>query len=355
MGTFPRKGAEVISRSNLIHNPSLLMEKATGALVGLAVGDALGDTGRQDVFRNRYGIVTNLYDGTRGTDDTEFAVLTARALIDFGGDLTLDRAADAWRKHILDQGGVYKRAGSSLYGAAENLRRGILPPQSGMDNVMNNDDGAAMRATPVGICCAGQPERAAALAAVDAQVSHAEDGVSAAQAIAAAVSVAMVDASVEEIFQAAVQHIPENSWLGRSMQHCCELCRSASGIEDVWQSLHDDFWTPVHSVSAEAIPQALAIFRLTGGDFQRGLFWAGNFGRDADTIAAIVGALNGARLGISVIPGDWVARVSQPAGVCLRFSAQENLIDLAAGLVDLIIRQESDRVSIEMKGGHPNS
>ncbi len=41
----------------------LYRERAVGCLVGLAVGDALGDLGRMDEYRQRYGIVTSLYDG----------------------------------------------------------------------------------------------------------------------------------------------------------------------------------------------------------------------------------------------------------------------------------------------------
>ena len=57
-------------------------------LIGLAVGDALGDIGRNDAYRGRFGIITNLYADARSTDDTEFAVLIARILTDCQGDLT---------------------------------------------------------------------------------------------------------------------------------------------------------------------------------------------------------------------------------------------------------------------------
>ena len=63
-------------------------ERAQGCLVGLACGDALGDLGRSDLYRRKYGIVTNFYDDARSTDDTEFAVLSARILLDCGGKLT---------------------------------------------------------------------------------------------------------------------------------------------------------------------------------------------------------------------------------------------------------------------------
>lgn len=72
----------MITRAELIDDCDLRRSKALGSMIGLAVGDALGDLGRSDPYRQRYGIVTNLYDGAQSTDDTEFALLTARTLID---------------------------------------------------------------------------------------------------------------------------------------------------------------------------------------------------------------------------------------------------------------------------------
>ncbi len=326
----------MISRQALIDDPALRSTKAQGALLGLAVGDALGDLGRNDEHRKRYGLATSLNGAARSTDDTEFALLTARTLIDCGGDLTLEAVVDTWRRLILDQGGLFERGGRPLYGAVANLQRGILPPLSGRDNVMNDDDGAAMRIAPIGILCAGDPERAIALAGIEAQVSHDGDGIWAAQAVAAAVSIAMVDGTPDEILDAARRPIPTDSWLCRALDRADAICAAAGSIEAAWERLHDDLWTPVHSVSAEAIPQALAVFRLTAGDFRRGMFWACNFGRDADTIGAVVGALAGARQGVGVIPAEWIARVRQPAGVCLRFAAHEDVGRLASQLADLI-------------------
>jgi ADP-ribosylglycohydrolase len=224
-----------------------------------------------------------------------------------------------------------------LYGAVANLRRGILPPLSGRDNVAHNDDGAAMRVAPIGIICAGDGPRAARLAAIDAQISHYADGVWAAQAVAAAVAVAMVDGTTEQVIAAANEQIPEDSWLGRAIERAMQICDAAERMEDAWEPLHSQLWTPSHSAAAEAIPQALAIVRLTDGDFRRGLFWAANFGRDADTISAVVGALAGARHGVQIIPERWIEIVRRPSGVCLKFAAQEDIPTLAHQLADLII------------------
>lgn len=317
------------------HDRTLLADRAVGCFVGLAVGDAIGDLGRSDAHRQRYGIITNLFDGARSTDDTEFAVLTAQTLLDCGGSLTLEHLAASWRKYILDQGGMGTRGGKPLYGAVANLERGILPPLSGHDNVHNDDDGAAMRIAPIGIVCAGEPERAAQLAEIEACISHARDGIWGAQAVAASVALAMSGASVDAILAGGIAHLPGDSWLGRAMARAMRICNERKSIEAAWEALHDELWTPVHSAVAEALPQAFAVFRLTDGDFRKGLFWAANFGRDADTISAIVGALSGALHGQSVIPAEWREKVRRPAGVCLKFAAGCDIPDLALKLVEL--------------------
>ncbi len=326
----------MLTRERLQSDQSLRESKAVGCLAGLAVGDALGDLGRDNEYRKRHGLVTELDHSAKSTDDTEFALLTARMLIDCHGDLTPDAVLRGWQRYILDQGGVFERGGQPLYGAVANLRRGILPPLSGRDNVAHYDDGAAMRCAPIGVLCAGDPERAARLAAIDAQISHYADGIWAAQAVAAAVAVAMVDGTTEDVVSTALRQIPEDSWLGRSMERALQICRASTTVEEAWEPLHSQLWTPSHSAAAEAIPQALAIVQLTDGDFRRGLFWATNFGRDADTIGAVVGALAGARHGQQAIPPHWIEAVRRPSGVCLRFAAEEDIPQLACQLAALI-------------------
>jgi ADP-ribosylglycohydrolase len=326
----------MITSKELARDRDRCNDRAVGCLIGLAVGDALGDLGRNDKYRQRYGIVTSLYDDAQGTDDTEFALLTARTLLDCRGELTPEVVLRSWRTYIIGQGGVYERAGRPLHGAVENLKRGIMPPLSGVDNVLNNDDGAAMRVAPIGIVCAGDPERAAAMAEIDAQISHHADGIWAAQAVAASIAVAMVGGTTDEILEAGRQQIPADSWLGRAMSRAMRICDEEGTIESAWERLHSELWTPVHSASPEAIPQIYGVIRLTDADFTRGMFWGGNFGRDADTIGAVIGAVSGAKHGLSAIPEQWVEKVRQPAGVSLKFAAEEDIPALAKQLAQLI-------------------
>jgi len=148
-----------------------------------------------------------------------------------------------------------------------------------------------------------------------------------------------VDGSIEEIVQAARRQIPVDSWLGRAFDRAMAICDRAGDMLGAWEALHTELWTPVHSMSAEAVPQVFALFRLTGGDFRQGMFWACNFGRDADSIAAICGALSGARHGAGVIPEPWAQQVRTASGVSLRFARDEDVIGLAEALVALAVRR----------------
>lgn len=83
--------------------------------------------------------------------------------------------------------------------------------------------------------------------------------------------------------------IPTDSWLGRTMARALHIAGSASSMEEAWEPLHTEFWTPVHSAVTEALPQIYALLQLTNADYQRAMFWGCNFECDADTIGAVLG------------------------------------------------------------------
>jgi ADP-ribosylglycohydrolase len=59
----------------------------------------------------------------------------------------------------------------------------------------------------------------------------------------------------------------------------------------------------------ETVPVALALFYLAQGDPQQTILFGANFGRDADTIASMAGALAGAFKGASAFPAPWLEKV----------------------------------------------
>jgi len=310
--------------------------RAAGCLIGLAIGDAFGDAARDPENQFLYGITMDFPEKPTGsTDDTEFALLTAEILLHSQGNPTREDVTEAWKSHVLVQDEL-TRGGASEREAAANIRRGLLPPESGKFNTYASSDGAAMRSSPAGIVAAGDPNRAAQLAERDAEISHWGDGIWGAQAVAAAVSVAMAGGSTEEIFAAGMQQAPEGSWLAHNFKQAVQIMEKYDhDLDAAWMELHQALRGEYKASVPEAVVSAFSVFLLTKGDFRNGIIYSGNWGRDSDTIGAVVGALAGASVGLGAIPDKWVERVRQPSGTCLQFTADLDIVDVAHRLAEL--------------------
>lgn len=310
--------------------------RAAGCLIGLAIGDAFGDAARDPENQFLYGITMDFPEKPTGsTDDTEFALLTAEILLNSQGNPSREDVTSAWKKHVLVQDEL-TRGGASEREAATNIRRGLVPPLSGQFNTYASSDGAAMRASPAGIVAIGNPDRAAELAERDAEISHWAEGVWGAQAVAAGVAVAMAGGSAEAVFEEGMRRAPEGSWLNHNFNQAQLLIdKYDRNLSAVWMELHQILRGEYKASVPEAVVSAFTVFLLTEGDFRNGIIYSGNFGRDSDTIGAVAGALAGAMCGLSGIPDDWVARVRNPSGTCLQFTAELDIVEVAHQLTEL--------------------
>ena len=331
----------MLTREEFIQDRERVFDKVYGALSGLAIGDSFGDASRKQENRANYAITTDFNKGASwSTDDTEFALLTAKTLIRCGGKLTSEECVRSWMEDVVTQD-EYKRGGASEIEAANNLRKGLLPPLSGKFNAFHMSDGSSMRIGPIGIICAGDPEKAKEYARIESEVSHYRDGVWGAQAVAAAVAVAMVDGSIDEIIDAALSAIPEDSWLYYNMtQAFAMLEKSGGNILEIWMDLHDFLWTSSWATTAEAIPSAFACLKAKNDDFRTGITLAGNFGRDADTIGAVAGVILGAKYGAKGIPERWIEKTRYPSGTCLTFTNGIDIRSYAEKMTDIILQGE---------------
>jgi ADP-ribosylglycohydrolase len=71
------------------------------------------------------------------------------------------------------------------------------------------------------------------------------------------------------------------------------------------------------------------------GDFAKSLLFAVNLGRDADTIAAMSGAVAGSISGYSNIPDKWKVAVTSVGGSCLAFTKGMEPLSVADSLVEM--------------------
>lgn len=318
-----------------------MRSRARGCLAGLAVGDALGRPAEgmepAEIVARWGRIEGYVADTPLGSDDTEYALLTAKALLRYRSDFTAETVADLWREEVCGQQGGFAGGGFSEMAAIRNLERGHRPPRSGQ-HAHAWSDGLAMRVAPIGIAAAGDPALAARLAAEDGAVSHAGEGIYAGQAVAAAVAAAMAGADVAGVVAAAVGAVPSDSWTAR----CLDVARTVAASSSDWSvvattavdrlAVRGYYWA---DLAPEAVGLAFTAVLAGGGDPRETILNAVNLGRDADTVAAMAGAVAGAMAGIDAMPEEWLPAVAVAPGVCLTATRGMHPMDIADELCDL--------------------
>jgi len=314
-----------------------LFSKTYGCLAGLAIGDALGSATEgmsPSEIKTKYGKIDNFVSGNiAGTDDTEYMILTAKILLENNGEVNYEKVAKGWLKYVGKEK-EFKRGGTSEIEAIENLRKGIKPPKSGLIGSANWSDGAAMRVAPIGIYCAGNPEKAAKLAEIDASISHAKDGIYCAQALAASISQAFISDNVERVINAGIDFLPKNSASYRLIQKILRVAQKYDNPISAINGLYK-LKTKCPWYAPEALGYAYAMFKLGKGNFKDSVLGAVNLGRDADTIAAMTGALCGAMNGIGDIPKNWVEKCRVVKGVCIKSFCGIDIKTIAEELEEL--------------------
>ncbi|MFF3163201.1 ADP-ribosylglycohydrolase family protein [Streptomyces sp. NPDC003273] len=309
-------------------------ERARGALLGLAVGDALGapaENLKPSEIRARWGRITG-YVSERpcGTDDTEYAIFSGLLLARHGSALTPAHVESAWHEWIADRAeGPFRGAGFSERGTLENLRRGLAAPISAQHRHAWSD-GLAMRAAPFGVFAAGRPGEAARLVAIDGSVSHDGEGIYGGQAVAAGVAAAMAGATPTVVIASALAVVPEDSWTARSLRRAVTVAHRGERAVRSAVVIGGYPWT---DLAPEAVALAFGAYAAADGDFRAAVLTAVNMGRDADTTAAVAGALSGATQGICAIPADWAAAIGPARGRCLPSMAGHHVLDVAELLV----------------------
>lgn len=339
-------------------------DRTYGALLGLAMGDALGfpamyhrtlllKRGRRsrlwkmsqhaDQFQiNKFALPYTLSapEGNLhlcGTDDTEFAVLAAKILSECGSELNLDTLFDGWHKYVVQHEQEIWTSVSERASIINSLK-GLKPPATGNDNPHHFDDGAVARAVPIGLKLYGDPDRAAHVAGLMASITNAEDGIYAAQAMAACIALAVAGAEPDEIVAAGMKQIPDESWLGRKVRLAFQLLRQAQSAFAAVPLWNDQIVNGIYNygnIASETLPIALAIFSETKGRLMEGLQVAAMIPKQADSMPAMVGALAGALHGESAIPETWQASLDELKGVCVPYLRGVSLHDTAKELLNM--------------------
>nr|WP_277813751.1 ADP-ribosylglycohydrolase family protein [Erythrobacter sp. SG61-1L] len=294
----------------------IIHTRARGAMLGLAVGDALGTTltGRA---RDSYRVLTGMLGGgPLGLSPGEWTGNTAMALA-LMDSLTFRRCLDEidlmerfveWQEE-----GVYSCTGSAI-GIGETMQEALAryrqteDPLAGLTHSEFVDNGSLVRLAPVAIRYWNDPVALSDVAARQSRTTHgAPEAAEACEAFAHILADAIGGMERHKVLRRrylhnlpSVEFVMEGSWKDRSRGQLL-------GTNHFLHTLEAALWCVERSSS-----------------FEEAVLCAANLGEQASATAAVAGQLAGAIYGASAIPGDWLA--------CLAW--RERIAEMAARLIE---------------------
>ncbi|MET9389213.1 ADP-ribosylglycohydrolase family protein [Streptomyces sp. NPDC006624] len=365
------------------HQNAPLDERITGALVGAAVGDALGGPvegyAPEQILERHGGRVHGVVGPWHGddwrtarplapyhkgdghvTDDT----LMTHALVRVYARVRDHLDAYAIADHLVPDLMTEPRWIPELETEALPLQRIFLaekwlvarlhyghadPREAGTGNIVNC--GAAMYMAPVGLVNAADP-RAAYAEALDIAGAHQSSyGREAAGVLAAAVAAACSPGATPDSVVSACLSLAKDGTRA-AVERVCEEASRHTDFESALRPLREavtpfdtvgpDYRAPslgarrpsrLHSI--EELPIALGMLLVARGDYRHAVLGAVNYGRDCDSIATMAGALAGA-LG-SPVPEEWAKTVAEAS----RLDLWEPATTLAAVTREIFARDVS--------------
>jgi ADP-ribosyl-[dinitrogen reductase] hydrolase len=291
--------------------PAELEDRALGAYLGLALGDALGATVEfmtpREIalrFAAQGGVHRHIIGGGwlklppgQVTDDTTMSLALGEALLlgqSLGRPLDTRLIADAyvawWRGKPVDCGNTCRR------GIQRFIRDGTLAgPQQDSDG----GNGALMRNLPAVLATLGDEQAFEAVSLAQAHVTHHHP-----QSDAAVLGLGRLTRALLAGAPAAECHELIARWVAehRVFRFNPYPGRASGYVVDTVQ-------TVLHCFTAHE-------------DFEAAVIAAVNRGDDADTTGALVGMLAGARCGASALPRRWLRRLDAEAARAVKLQAR---------------------------------
>ncbi|ABY98655.1 TPA: ADP-ribosylarginine hydrolase Tri1 [Pseudomonas putida] len=281
--------------------PEQALDRAKGALLGLAIGDAVGTT-LEFLPRDREHVNDMVGGGPfrlaagEWTDDTSMALCLADTYVSQGkfDYATYANALVRWYRH--GENSVNGRCfdiGNATRNALEGwLREGI--GWQGNYDPSTAGNGSIIRLAPTAIFRRHSLSASWWESVTQSSVTHnADEAVNCCQLLAAQLHLALNGADKEETLAPAVRSLRPRPMIinaGEYKQKSRDQIRSSGYVVD---TLEAALWAVWNS-----------------NNFHDAILLAANLADDADSVAATAGQLAGALYGVSGMPPEWVEKVA---------------------------------------------
>ena len=279
-------------------------DRYRGAMLGLAVGDALG-AAVEFKSPGTFEPVTGMRGGGPHpikpgdwTDDTSMALCLAESLVECRGFEPGDqmRRYVRWRRegHLSSIGRCFDIGGATSAALSRFERTG--DPYSGSTDPNTAGNGSLMRLAPAALAFAGDLDAAERHAADSSRTTH-----GAPQAVDACRFFGVVLAS-------AARGAPKDALLSRDVFAAALVPE----VEAVAAGSYREKEPPAirgGGYVVESLEAALWAFASTES-FADAVLAAVNLGDDSDTTGAVCGQIAGAYYGAGAIPGDWLEQLT---------------------------------------------
>jgi ADP-ribosylglycohydrolase len=283
-----------------------ILDRARGALLGTAVGDALGAGYEFQpplardvpvVFKSSPGLALGQY-----TDDTAQTIAVALAASTADLSEGLDEVAkEFFRWHNQDGGGIGIQTAAIFRKVASQDSAAELTKQSELfldTHELAAGNGSLMRTAAVALPFLSKPEVLGDVASAVSALTHADlDCREACIIWSKAIRHAILFENFDGI-QLAINELP--SFRQLYWNDIFDLADEAKSASD----LTKNGWV-IHAIQA-AYKSIMITATETPEHLVLGIEEAVRVGNDTDTVAAIAGALLGARWGYSAIPNQWL-------------------------------------------------
>ena len=289
-------------------NSGIIRSKFVGALVGTAIGDAIGAffesrlrAGPEDIMT-----VADTQRILRYTDDTHMMIGVAESLIEnngFDGEHMAHRfveryESEPWRGYGPGPPRIFSLISS---GEAWDTVAGLVYKGGSYGN------GAAMRIAPVGVFYYDDIEALVKAAYGSSRITHAhplgkEGAALLAYTIALVVNLDPAERFAINDILSDLAAFTRHDLYGQKI-NTIKTFLSGVSMQEVISGLGNGI------EAFNSVPTAIYSFLSHCYSYRDAVLYAVSLGGDTDTIGAMTGALCGAYLGVDAIPEEWKAKL----------------------------------------------